>query len=85
MESGCQRDEASDGICKVGKPNAAHDGAELCRVWAPQGASPVQTQSWGAQSSSWSEAVLEANPLFLFSDAPCLPSPLPVPSIYVST
>lgn len=59
--------------------------AELCRMWAPQGASPVQTHGWGTHCSSWSKAVPEANLLSLFSDAPCLPSPLPVPSIYVST
>lgn len=45
-ESGYQQGEASVGICRLGNPMHHMMGAELCGMWAPQGASPMQTHSW---------------------------------------
>lgn len=85
MESGYQQDEASDGICEVQNPKHHMLGLSCVGCGLLKEHLQCKPTAGEPQCSSWSKAVLKANLLFLFSDAPCLPSPLPVPSIYVST
>lgn len=85
MESGCQQDEASDGICRVENP--MHHTMGLSHVGCGLLKEHLQCKPTAGERSAAPGARLCSKQICFFSSLmlPALPSPLPVPSIYVST